>query len=101
MSSLNLANQIPNSIVTLEQHAAWSILALARINPNLAVLETEARAELAVQTGIFRAADETTRLLLRASIELDPAFSSDTSKKLWMFAREFGQTQIPASFTTN
>lgn len=101
MTAINIATQIPNSIVTIEQLAAWSLLTLSRINPSLAILETDARAELAIQNGIFTAADETTRLLLRASIELDPAYLSDRSKKLWMFAKEFSQTQIPASFTTN
>lgn len=101
MSAINIGTQIPNSIVTLEQLAAWCLLTLSRINPTLAVLESDVRSELAVQTGIFTAADESQRLLLRASIKLDPDYTSDRSKKLWMFAEELSNVQVPASFTTN
>lgn len=101
MTAINIANQIPNSIVTLEQAICWACLAGATINPSIASLETQNQSELVMQTAIFTGADKTQRLLLRASIELDPAFMYDRSKKLWMFAREISQTQLPAAFTTN
>lgn len=101
MSAINISTQIPNSIVTLEQHIAWAGLTLGRINPTAGVLEAQNRTESVVQTAIFTAADDTTRLLVRASLELDPAFMSNNSKKLWMFVREFSNVAIPAAFTQN
>lgn len=101
MTAINIATQIPNSIVTLEQLVVWGIVTLGRVNPTTAVLETDTRAELAVQTGVFSAADETTRFMGRVSIELDPAFMSNRDKKFWMFAEEFGDVQVPAAYTSN
>lgn len=91
----------PNSIVTVEQLHAWTGVLLARIYPNLAVLETDARSEAVVQTQIFTAADNSTRLLIRSSLNLDPSVFSDRSKKLWMFANEFGNVVIPSGFLSN
>jgi hypothetical protein len=50
-----------------------------------------------MQNSIFTAADDTLRLLIRSSIELDPDYVSDRSKKLWMFAQEFENIAIPAA----
>lgn len=101
MTAINTDNQIPNAIVSLEQLAAWIGLTAQTINPRQRVLETADNNELVAQTGIFTAEDGTTRLFVRLSIELDPKFKSDNSKKLWMFAKEFSQTNIPADYLTN
>ncbi|KAM3090541.1 hypothetical protein ACKFKF_34685 [Phormidesmis sp. 146-12] len=101
MTTINLATDIPNSIVTLEQLHAWTSLTLGVLNPTLAVLEAADRAEFVVQTGVYKVADNTNRLLTRASISLDPSFMSDRSKKLWMFAQEFSNIAIPAGFKDN
>lgn len=100
MSAVVIAN-IPNQISLLEQHLAWAGLTLSAINPTLGVLETESRTEIVAQAMIFNAADNTTRLLIRASLPLDPSFKSDRSKKLWMFAEEISNTAIPAGFLAN
>jgi len=101
MTTINLATDIPNSIVTLEQLNAWTSLCLARINPTLAVLEAENYSQFVVQSGVFSAADNSNRLVGRTSLELDMNYISDRSKKLWMFVNEFGNVQIPAAFKAN
>lgn len=101
MSALNLSTQVPNSIVTVEQNFLWSALTLGRINPSLQYLETDTIAQYVIQNGIYTAADNSYRFLVRASIPLDPNFMTDKTKKLWMFANEFSSVQIPAAFTTN
>jgi len=101
MTTINLATDIPNAIVTLEQLSAWSNLVLARINPTLAVLEAENYNQFVVQSGIFSAADNSNRLVGRTSLSLDMNYISDRSKKLWMFVHEFGNVQIPDAFKVN
>ena len=101
MTAINLTTDIPNSIVTLEQLHAWSGLTLNRINPTLAILEAENFAQYVVQAGIFSAADNSNRLLTRASLKLDPNYVSDRSKKLWMWTTEFSQVAIPDAFKAN
>lgn len=71
------------------------------IYPNQQVLETEVGAVDVVQTGIFKAADGTTRAFIRFSIELDESYLTDRNSKIWMKAQEFAQVSIPASYTTN
>ena len=101
MTLINLANDIPNAIVTYEQLHAWSGLVLTRLNPTLSVLESDNFAQFVMQSGIFSAADNTSRLLIRSSIALQPDYVSDRSKKLWMFASEFSNIAVPASFKEN
>jgi hypothetical protein len=101
VTTLNLTTDIPNAIVTLEQLHAWSGLTLARINPSLAILEAENFAQYVMQSGIFSAADNSNRLLTRASLSLDMNYISDRSKKLWMFVDEFSNVAIPAAFKAN
>lgn len=101
MTAINLATDIPNAIATLEQLNAWSGITLDRINPSLAVLEAENLAQFVMQTGIFSAADNSNRLLIRSSLLMDPNFVSDRTKKLWMFAKEFSGVSIPQAFKEN
>lgn len=101
MTAINLALDVPNAIVTLEQLTAWCGLVTTRINPKLAILEAENFAQYVSQSGIFSAADNSSRLLVRNSLELDPNYVSDRSKKLWMFTKEFSNVAIPADFKAN
>ncbi|PIB09777.1 hypothetical protein AMR42_12520 [Limnothrix sp. PR1529] len=52
----------------------------------------------AAQFQIFRAADETVRCIIRQSIELDPLYVADQTKKSWMFARPLTTAEIPLGF---
>ncbi|MGB9774559.1 MAG: glucose-6-phosphate dehydrogenase [Bacteroidota bacterium] len=101
MTSLNLANQIPSNINTLERLHIWSGYALAFVNPSLGVLETPERAEKVAQAAIFQAADNTYRVLLRACLPVDQSFMNDSSKKMWMFGQEVSNVALPTAFTTN
>ncbi|PSB20550.1 glucose-6-phosphate dehydrogenase [Phormidesmis priestleyi ULC007] len=101
MTAITIATDIPSSIVTLEQLHAWSGLTLDRINPSLAVLEAENLAQFVMQTGIFSAADNSNRLLVRSSFAIDPDFISNRTKKLWMFTKEFSGVSIPQAFKEN
>ncbi len=101
MTTLSIATQVPSQIDLLERHLAWSALALDFLNPTIAVLETPDRAEKCVQTSIFQAADNTYRLLVRATLPLDASYVNDRSKKLWMFVQELSNVALPAGFTAN
>lgn len=101
MTIISLSTQVPSNIDLLERHLAWSALALDFLNPTIAVLETADRAEKCAQTSIFQAADNTYRLLVRATLPLDASYTSDRSKKLWMFVQELNNVTIPAGFTSN
>jgi hypothetical protein len=101
MTTINISSQIPSNIDLLERHLAWAALALDFINPTIAVLETPDRAEKCVQSSIFQAADNTYRLLVRATLPLDQAYMSDRTKKLWMHVQELSNVSLPSGFTTN
>ncbi len=101
MTQIVLATDVPSDINTLERHIAWAGYSLAFVNPTLGVLETADRAEMVAQAAIFRAADNTYRLLVRACIPIDPAFMSDRTKKAWMFAQEVSNVALPAAFKAN
>lgn len=101
MSALVIGTQVPTNINTVETMVAWSGLTLAFLNPTLSVLETANNSQRMAQAQIFQAADDTYRLLIRASIPLDAAFISDRTKKLWMFAKEASNLVIPAGYSAN
>lgn len=101
MSAINISNQIPNNIVTMEQIFVWSGLALQFMNPQHKIVETEAGGVNAMQSGMFTAFDGSERIFIRGSIALNPAYKVDRTQKLWMFAEEFGQIVVPTGFTTN
>lgn len=100
MTAINIQTQIPNQINTLESLAVWALLALIKMYPDKSVLETSDRREDAIQSGIFRSAEDTDQLLLRLSIALDDDYITSTAK-LWQNVKEFGNGNIPASYTSN
>ncbi|UBF28330.1 hypothetical protein K9N68_10865 [Kovacikia minuta CCNUW1] len=98
MTVLNIANQIPNSITTLEECAAWSGLALANINPTLQAIEGVGINQNVAQAGIFYVqADNKYRLLVRLSLQVSPDYLIGGSK-LWTYAQEFSNTALPSGF---
>lgn len=101
MTTIILASSIPSSIDTLERLHAWSAYALAFINPTIGVLETQDRAEKVAQAAIFQAADDTYRLLSRDCLPIDNTFTSDRTKKAWMFIKEISNVALPAAFSAN
>jgi hypothetical protein len=53
------------------------------------------------QAQIFQAADNTYRLLIRATLPIADTFISDRSQKLWMFTQETANIVIPAGYSAN
>lgn len=99
MTALNIANQIPNSITTVEQMAAWSGLVLANINPQLQAIEGVGINQQVAQAGIFYVAtDNKYRLLVRLSLEVSPDYMIG-GQKMWTYAQAFSTTALPAGFT--
>jgi hypothetical protein len=96
-----VTTDIPTQINTLERLAAWVALALQRVNPTLSIIEqSNAAPERTCQAVLATAEDDTVRLVARISIEIDPDYAESTSK-LWLSAREFSNTTLPAAFKVN
>jgi hypothetical protein len=101
MTTLALT-QIPTNINTLEKLHAWSTLALRAVNGPKAVVEAEGfLPEKVVQSPLTETPNDGIRMGTRVSIQFDPSFSSDKSKKLWEFANELTVGTIPVTFTSN
>jgi len=106
MSLLDLSTDIPSNIASAEQLASWILLTLYSLHRGETYSEAQGnsidsgRAPL-VDVSIVTAADGKPRLIARMSVELDPAYLSDASQKVWMFARDFGAVVIPDTFKTN
>ncbi len=91
--------QIPPSIATVEQLAVWVGTLLDNVTGTKQIKEQEnSLLVYAAQFQIFRAADETVRCIIRQSIELDPLYVADQTKKSWMFARPLTTAEIPLGF---
>lgn len=94
-------SNLPTNVNTVEKLAAWTGLVLARINPTLAVLESDTNGPQKVaQVAFFQASDGSMRLTIRLSVPIDPAYASFT-KKFWENATDLSNTAIPAGYTTN
>lgn len=101
MSTITLSTDIPTSINTLERHLAWAGYTLAYHNPTATVLEQANNNQKAAQAAIFKAADETYRLLIRACLPVSENFMNDRSVKIWMHTQELSNTALSANFKSN
>lgn len=102
MSALTLSTLSQNlNISTVEQLHVYTGMLLNRLNPTLQVLETQDGSVFAAQFNVFQISDGTQRIITRSSIEIDPSFASDRTKKLWMFAKELSNVQLPPGFLSN
>lgn len=99
MSALT-PSQIPASASSsFERIIAWSGLALHRANPRQAVIEVAGNyAERVCQATIITDTNGVDRLIVRASLELDPQWQSDTTQKLWYWTKEVSATVIAPTF---
>jgi hypothetical protein len=92
--------QIPNQINTVERLMAWCGLTLGFINPTKSVVEAAGEnSERVVQSFVLRADDGTERLIIRASLLLDPNWRSDSTNAFWLSVNEFENVNIPAAYT--
>jgi hypothetical protein len=102
MTTLTLS-QIPSNINTLEKLHLWSGLALRAMNSGNAVTEVNgALPENVAQVPVIETPNHGVRHIVRVQIELDPAYASDKTKKLWEFAKELTGGALPAgNWTSN
>lgn len=102
MSGISLSTLSQNlNIATVEQLHVYTGMLLNRMNPSLRVLETQDGSVFAAEFNIFTIADGSQRVITRTSLEIDPTYSSDKTKKLWMFVNELTNTQVPSAFLSN
>lgn len=96
-----VTTNIPSNVNTLERLAAWVGLALNRVNPTLSILESaNQNPERVAQAFFYRAADNSLRLTLRITLEVDATYSTQT-RKFWENALEISNTALPTQFTSN
>jgi hypothetical protein len=101
MTTLTTA-QIPTNINTLEKLHLWSGLTLRAINGSKAVVENEGfLPERLVQVPFIESPNDGVRSVVRVNIQLDPAYASDKTKKLWEFANELTGGSMPPAYTSN
>ena len=101
MTALNIATDIPSNIVTLEQLAVWSGLALSNINPSMTAIEGVGYTERVSQAGIYYVqADNKHRALIRHSVQMSADYQAG-GVKTWMYAQELSNTALPTTFKSN
>ena len=97
MTALTISSDIPSNINTLERLFVWAGLALRRLNPSTAVLESANLSQPVMETALIRANDGTVRIVVRGSIEIDPVYA-ESALKFWVHAKELSNTELPAAF---
>lgn len=91
--------EIPPAIATVEQLVAWCGMQLERTTGTRALVEVDGGLpEFVAQAPIARDPSGSPRLVVRVNLELDPVFTSDKTKKLWLHVKELIQGSIPAEF---
>jgi hypothetical protein len=101
MTTITAASIPSSASSTLERLACWALLALARVNPDLDVLEPEDSSTRAVQASLIIDDTGAPRLVGRISLQLNSDYATDSTSKLWAKTLEFSQTALPTGFTSN
>ena len=102
MTALNIATDIPTNINTLEKLAAWTGLALERVNPTLKLLESpDAEPQRVAQAVLIRADDATHRMIIRVSIPIADDYASNSTVKFWQNANELSNVALPTAYKAN
>lgn len=96
MSAL-INSQIP-AITTAEQLVAYSGLLIARINPAVAFLESQATSVKAAQVTVGRSADGVELLVIRVAIPLLSDWDADKTKPLWQSVGILSETVVPVAY---
>ena len=101
MTALNLATDIPSSIVTVEQLAAWCGNCLANLNSNVNAVEGEGYTQRAAQSGTFYiASNDTIRHVSRQSLSLNKESLVGPLKE-WMYVEELSTKPLTAAMKAN
>lgn len=82
----------------MERLASYSVLALARVNPDTRVLEVAGESTKAVEATVIPADDGSYRLVCRISLKLDPDYAVDTATPFYLKALELTNIEVPAGF---
>lgn len=99
MSALSPTPVPASATATFEKLIGWAGLALHRANPRQAVIEVAGNyAERVCQAVILTDTNGIDRLIVRASLELDPSWQSDTTQKLWYWVKPVSETIIAPTF---
>ena len=91
MTAIN-TSEIPAVVDSAEELVAYAAMLLARVNPDLRILEVPGGSQKAIEMTIISADEVTTRLIGRFSIALNPEYATDTSVPLYAQARELSNT---------
>lgn len=98
MTAINPATDIPSSVNSLTKALVWSGLALNYHYNALEAVEGPGINERVIQVGTFYVpSDNKYRMLIRGSIELQPA-SLVGGAKIWTYAQNFGNTALDNMF---
>lgn len=100
MTTITNASIPSSASSSLERLGAWAILALARCNPDLDILEESGSQTRAVQVGIIIDDTGVPRLVGRVSIALSADYAENATTKLWAKALELSTTALPTGFTS-
>ncbi len=101
MTALNLATQIPSTIVTVEQLSMWCANVLSTLNSDLTAIEGVNYAQNAAQSGTFFISNTNqARHIGRQSLELDAGYQIGGLKP-WMYAKELSTKVLTAAMTSN
>jgi hypothetical protein len=99
MSLYDPQTESPTSIDTLERALAHLLLLAQSLYGTERYKEREGAAgEKLIDAGFVQAADGTTRMIFRGSLEIDPIYVTDTTQKLWMYTKEWGTVAVPAAW---
>lgn len=99
MTAFNKTTDLPVEVNTLERLALWVLLLLYFLHgkEDYSEVQGEQTPKITFQQGM--ADDGTERAIVRVSIELEPDWATQPAK-LFLLAREFASSTIPAAFKT-
>lgn len=90
--------QIPPEVDTIEKLVVWSAMMLNQLYRTQTAIEGDGQPQRVAQFGpYFVTNDNTTRALLRVSVQLDNNYGS-SGNKLWEEVQDLGIADIPADF---
>lgn len=99
MTTINPNTDIPPAINTLERLAAWTIMALRRVNPTQRVIEVSEETPVpTIQAALVQADDGSVRFFGRVSIPVAGDYAEDNTVKLWIKSEELSNTVLPEAF---
>jgi hypothetical protein len=101
MTAINLATDIPSSIVTLEQLNMWTNRCLANLNSNIVSVEGENFSLRAAQSGVFYVAStDKYKHIGRVAVDISTDHLTGGLKD-WMYAVELSPKPLTAAMKAN